>query len=271
MSGAAPLTVNFDGTGSHEPAGGCATISSYAIDYGDGTGGSHDVQTNNTGHFAHTFTAVGEYIVRLVVTDTNTKTSTNVAQQVIDVGGGAPPVAGVVSRKTHGSAGTFDIQMPLTGTVGIEDRTGQPSIGSHNLIVVLQSPVTSVGSLSATATTSGGTTNLPPPTYTIGTGAQNNQISVNLTGVPNAAHVFLTLHTVADTAGNSGDVVVPADFLLGDTTADRSVNSADISQTKAQSGRTVSGMNFREDVTADGSLNSADISFVKSKSGTALP
>jgi hypothetical protein len=59
--------------------------------------------------------------------------------------------------------------------------------------------------------------------------------------------------------------------LLGDTTADGFVNSADISQTKSQSGQAVGGSNFREDVNADGFLNSADISLVKSKSGTALP
>jgi hypothetical protein len=58
--------------------------------------------------------------------------------------------------------------------------------------------------------------------------------------------------------------------LIGDTTADTSVNSADISQTKSQSGQAVTNSNFREDVNVDGSLNSADISLVKSKSGTAL-
>ena len=59
--------------------------------------------------------------------------------------------------------------------------------------------------------------------------------------------------------------------LLGDTTGDGSVNSADISQTKSRSGQAVSATNFRSDATVDGNLNSADISLVKSKSGTALP
>jgi hypothetical protein len=49
------------------------------------------------------------------------------------------------------------------------------------------------------------------------------------------------------------------------------VNSADVAQTKSQSGQTISGTNAREDVTVDGALNSADVSLVKSKSGTALP
>jgi hypothetical protein len=59
--------------------------------------------------------------------------------------------------------------------------------------------------------------------------------------------------------------------LLGDTNGDGFVNSADISQTKSQSGQPVGSSNFREDLNTDGFLNSADISLVKSKSGTALP
>jgi hypothetical protein len=59
--------------------------------------------------------------------------------------------------------------------------------------------------------------------------------------------------------------------LLGDTNGDRFVNSADIGQTKAQSGNPVNSSNFREDINTDGFLNGADIGLVKSKSGTALP
>jgi hypothetical protein len=70
---------------------------------------------------------------------------------------------------------------------------------------------------------------------------------------------------------NTADVAIPMSVLVGDTTGDGSVNSADISQTKSRSGQVVSSTNFRSDVTVDGNLNSADISLVKSKSGTALP
>jgi hypothetical protein len=55
------------------------------------------------------------------------------------------------------------------------------------------------------------------------------------------------------------------------TTANRLVNSSDISQTQSQSGQAVTGSNFREDVTINGQINSSDISFVQSKSGTGLP
>ena len=103
-------------------------------------------------------------------------------------------------------------------------------------------------------------------------GTDTHQYIVSLTGVTNAQHLSISLNNVQDVTGNvSSAVVASLNILIGDTTADRSVNSADISQTKSQSGHAVTSSNFREDVTADGSINSADISLVKSKSGTAIP
>ena len=163
-----------------------------------------------------------------------------------------------VSRKTHGGAGTFDVNLPLTGTPGIECRQGQgANVNNHLVVVTFPAAVTALGP----ATTSAGSASA---TFS------GNQVSINLTGVPNAQTILITLHGVT-TGGASGNVTVPMSVLLGDTTADRSVNSADISQTKARSGLAVGSGNFRSDVTVDGALNSADISLVKSKSGTALP
>ena len=179
-----------------------------------------------------------------------------------------------VSRKVHGPAGTFDLNLPLTGKHAIECRSGGPT-GQHNVIATFQNALTSVMSVSATATTTTGTADLNSvPTGNIIQDVNNNptnQYSINLAGVPNASHVVITLHGVTDSAGNSGDVVIPMDVLLGDTTGDGTVNSADISQTKSQSGQSVGPTNFRNDVTIDGGINSADISLVKSESGTGLP
>jgi uncharacterized protein YdgA (DUF945 family) len=70
---------------------------------------------------------------------------------------------------------------------------------------------------------------------------------------------------------NTGNVSIPMSVLLGDSNANKSVNSSDVTQTKVQSGQAVTALNFREDVTASGAINSSDVSLVKSKSGTALP
>jgi hypothetical protein len=170
-----------------------------------------------------------------------------------------------VSRKTHGSAGTFDVDLPLTGNPGIECRSGGGG-ENYQIVVTFTKPVTVAGS-----------TTPPPSSATVnGVGSvssvtvSGSQVTVNLSGVDNQQTISIVLNTVSD-GTNVGNVAIPMGVLLGDTNADRAVNSADISQTKSQSGQPVTLSNFREDLNVDGSLNSADISLVKSKSGTALP
>jgi len=163
-----------------------------------------------------------------------------------------------VSRKVHGSAGTFDSGLPLAGTPGIECRTGGTT-NDYQIVVTFGGPVTfsnarvtqGTGSVSSTST-------------------NGNQVFINLTGVTNAQTIQVTLVAVNDGTATT-DISIPMSVLVGDTTADKFVNSADISQTKSQSGQGVTTANFRQDVNADGFINSADISLVKSKSGTALP
>jgi hypothetical protein len=163
-----------------------------------------------------------------------------------------------VSRKVHGSAGTFDIGLPLAGTPGIECRTGGTT-NDYQIVVTFGGPVTfsnarvtqGTGSVSSTST-------------------NGSQVFINLTGVTNAQTIQVTLVAVNDGTATT-DISIPMSVLVGDTTANKFVNSADISQTKSQSGQGVTTANFREDVNADGFINSADISLVKSKSGTALP
>ena len=170
----------------------------------------------------------------------------------------APPnPVSVVSRKTHGTIGSFDIDLPLTGNPGIECRQGQgTNFDEHRVVWTFSAPAT-VGSAACDG--------MPAVTSTSG-----NDVTVNCSGVPNAKVVNVTLNGV--TVGpSSGNVTIPMAVLVGDTTANGAVNSSDISQTKAQSGQTVTGANFRQDVTVSGSINSADISFVKSRSGSALP
>ena len=77
--GEEPLTVQFDGSASSD-ADSIDTIASYTFNFGDG---SDDV-TQATPTISHTFDA-GEYIVRLVVTDSRGKVSSNTAQYKVDV------------------------------------------------------------------------------------------------------------------------------------------------------------------------------------------
>ena len=169
-----------------------------------------------------------------------------------------------ISRKVHGSAGTFDVDLPLTGPRGIECRRGGAN-GDYTMILTFADTLTGIGRVSLTNGT--GTVS----TSNIDTNDAHHYI-VNLTGLSNGQIVTVSLTNVQDASGNSSSVVpVSMGVLVGDTTDDGSVNSADIGQTKSQSGHLVTASNFREDVTVDGSINSADIGLVKSKSGTGLP
>jgi Dockerin type I domain len=163
-----------------------------------------------------------------------------------------------VSRKTHNLQGTFDVNLPLTGTPGIECRTGG---ASNNHLVVVTFPTTvTVSSASVTM----GTGSVSSATVS------GNEVFVNLTGVTNAQTIQITLFGVNNGATTT-NVVVPMSVLLGDTNANKAVNSSDVTQTKGQTGTATNAGNFRTDVNVNGAINSSDISTVKSKSGTALP
>jgi hypothetical protein len=192
-----------------------------------------------------------------------------------------PPLTGVVSRKTHGNltpppAGPGDLTLNLNPNTAatIEPRLGGSASGNHTLVFTFVNTLTGAGatSITATADTGSGPQPLPQNQISGSIGTDTHQYIVNLTGVPNASHVSVTLHGVSDSAGNSGDIApLRMDALLGDTTGNGVVNSSDISQTQSQSGQPVTSDNFREDVTVNGLINSSDISLVQSKSGTALP
>jgi hypothetical protein len=174
--------------------------------------------------------------------------------------GGVIPLS-AVSRKNHGSAGTFDIALPLSGTVGIECRTGQgTNSNDHQVVVTFPSALTSV----ANATVSSGSGSVS--TFVV----SGNTVIVNLTGVGNAQTIAITLNGVND-GTNVGDVVIPMGMLLGDVNASRRVDSSDVSSVRQQTLQTVTISNFRNDLNASGRIDAADVSVARQQSLTSLP
>jgi hypothetical protein len=164
-------------------------------------------------------------------------------------------VISVVSRKAHGSAGAFDIDLANDGT---ECRAGGTS-GDYQIVATFPESVTTTGAsvISGLGRVSSTTSN-------------GSHVTVNLTRVPNAQTITVRLAGVSDGV-NSTSLDIPMRILFGDTTGDGVVNASDISQIKLQSGQPVSSSTFREDVTANGVINSSDVAAVKAASGTALP
>ncbi len=171
-----------------------------------------------------------------------------------------PQLVSAVSRKVHGTAGTFDVRLVPTGpNNGIECRSGGGTgaiAGNYQVVMVFASPITF-----SSATVSAGS---------ITTSTSNNIVTATLSNVPNDQVITITL-VGASAGGAATNVSVPMTVVVGDTTANYSVNSTDVSETKSKSGQAVDDENFRNDVTVNGSLNSSDVSLVKSKSGTGVP
>jgi hypothetical protein len=164
----------------------------------------------------------------------------------------------VVSRKTHGMAGEFDIILPLSGTPAVE---GRGTDGNHRLVFTFPSAVSFSGAVITSGTATSATATALSPT----------QVAVDLAGVTDQQWLTVTLQGVSEELA-ANDVAVRVGFLTGDTNGSGGVNATDIGQTKAQSGQTVTAANFRQDVNVSGaSISASDIGLVKARSGNTLP
>ncbi len=184
----------------------------------------------------------------------------------------APVPVSIASRKTHGSAGAFDIDLKSPAP-GIECRSGGPT-GDHTVVLSFPVPVSVSGNGSVRAQVTSGVGEVGTGGVADGNAVTVNgdSVSVSLTNVANAQSLTLTVLGVSN-GTNTGDVIVSMNLLLGDTTGNGAVNSSDVAQAKANVGATLSQTNFRSDVTVNGSINGSDVGAVKAAigGGAALP
>ena len=167
-------------------------------------------------------------------------------------------IASAVSRKTHGTAGTFDITLP-----GVECRSGGAN-NVHTVILTFNNSLTGAGPCSVTQ----GLASVSSSAI----GSDPHQYVVNLTGVTNAQTISLSLTSLDDSAGNHVDQLgFSMGVLLGDANGDSVVNAADATIARNRSGQTADASNFPADCNADGVINSADATIVRAKSGTSIP
>lgn len=168
----------------------------------------------------------------------------------------APLSAG--SIKTHGAAGAFTVDLPLTGGAGVECRSGGTG-NNHQMIMSFATPVSFTG---ATMTGAGSVS---------GTGGNNTPtVTVDLTGVTNAQQINVMVANVSDGVTTTS-VNIPMRVLLGDTSGNSSVNASDVLQAKQQVGQSLTASNFRRDVNANGIINASDVTTIKSKVGSGIP
>ena len=181
-----------------------------------------------------------------------------------------PTPTNVVSRKTHGGAGTFDINL-LAPANATECRSGGAT-GDHTVVVTFPTTVSVLGNGSVEAQVSSGVGQVGSGGVANGNAVSvsGNTVTIPLTNVANAQRLSITLYTVSD-GTNSGNVIIPINTLLGDTTNNGSVTASDVGQTKAVSGVAVDAGTFRNDVNANGAITASDLGIVKAQTGTSLP
>ena len=170
-----------------------------------------------------------------------------------------PPVATVASRMTHGTSGTFDLNLPLTGSPSVECRSSN-ALGAGNYSIVF-SFVNAVSNCGTAANTGA----------SVVAGPNANQCTENLTGISDGQTINVELDNLIDNQNNTGNVSVPMGVLFGDVSGDGVVNVGDSVQVRNHAGEDVSLTNFRYDLNADGAINVGDTAIVRSHSGDFLP
>ena len=188
----------------------------------------------------------------------------------LDITPGAPTVQGAVSRKTHGTAGSFDVNLPLTGSPGIECRSGGAT-HDYTMVVTFAGNVTVTGNPQAQVTLGTGCVG-NSGTCTGNATVSGNTVTIPLTNIGNAQTINVRLNGVnsAGTDEPATDFTIPMSTLIGDTNASGGVNAGDVAQTKARIGHAVDSTNFRSDLNANGSINAGDTAIVKQNSGTSV-
>jgi hypothetical protein len=173
-------------------------------------------------------------------------------------------ITSAVSRKLHG-ANSFDVPLPLTGTDGVECRT-TGGTNDYTMVVTFSTTVTVTGTPQAQLTMGTGCVG-SGGVCTGNVSVSGNVVTVPLTNIANAQNITVQINGV----NGSNNFSIPMGVLIGDTNANRTVNAADVAQTKSRLGQTVDGTNFRSDVNANAAINAADTAIIKGHLGTSIP
>lgn len=158
-----------------------------------------------------------------------------------------------------GRVGSFEINLPLEGTTGIECRRSRlytTTFTFNNAISSVDQSTTTCGTVGAVAVDA----NDP------------HRVLVTLQNVScNEEKVTVGLAGVHDDQGNIlGSAAATMGLLIGDVDADGVVTRTDVRQTRSAVGQKTNSGNFRKDVNTSGHIDVSDVRLVRSKVGTML-
>ena len=169
------------------------------------------------------------------------------------------------SRLTHGmGAGTFDVDLPVTGTpLGVECRSN----GSNNFLIVLHFNSALVGgNASVTGHNPGGSGSVSNVSFS------GNDMFVTLTGVTDVQTLTLTLTNVSDVNGTIlPSAALNIGFLIGDVNSSKRVDSGDVSLVRQETLQPITPFNFRDDINVSGRIDAGDVSIARQQTLNSLP
>src|SRR5262249_34502943 len=172
--------------------------------------------------------------------------------------GSSLTLTSAASRKTQGGQ-TFDINLPLSGTSGVEPRGG----ANEFIIFTFSNNITAVDSTTSSCGTVVSTT--------IDSSDAHN-VTVQTNGACNQQEVIFTLNGIHDDQGNTlTSAAVTVGILYGDVNGDRRITLADQDQIKAHRGQTVDESNFLNDINRSGVIDANDLLAVRQQRGNRLP
>ena len=170
----------------------------------------------------------------------------------------APVFASAVSRKVHGSAGTFDLALSAVAT----NPTTEPRQGpAQTIVLTFNKAITG-----ATVAITEGAATVAAPTFS------GNNVIVGLTSVNNEQYVTISLTNVASSDGGSGGTgFARIGFLAGDASQNRVVTVSDVGAVNAALAQPVTASNYLKDLNASGTLTIADQAIASANLSKALP
>ena len=172
-----------------------------------------------------------------------------------DTSGSGPVLLSAVSRLTHGhgSAGTFDVNLPLSGAPGIEMRSGT------DYVLVLTFDRTVLSDTSTQLATGVGTVG--------STTFSGNTATISLSGVSDRQTITVELDNVVGGVGVNSKVLVSMSVLVGDVNQSGAVTVEDYTLVLQHSGQSVTSSTFQYDVTHNGLINSSDYGYTQTLAG----
>jgi sugar lactone lactonase YvrE len=175
----------------------------------------------------------------------------------------APALVGVVSRKLHSTAGTFDLALSLVAPPAINHNpTTEPRSGpAQTLVFQFDKPV-----ISGNAAISEGVATLGTPTFS------GNEMTVPLTGVTNKQYVTVDVSSVAAADGGSGGSgSARVGLLVGNVTGSRQVLPSDVGLVRSHQLENVGPTNFQYSVTLGNKVLPADVGITRANQLQKLP